>query len=383
VPDLPDALQVELAGELAPTASTTNPVDMIATASAENYKAAIGAIAASGAVDAVIAIFIPPLVTRAADVAGAICDAAAVVDRAVPLLAVFTSHEPPPARLAETGVPTYVYAEDAARALGKAAEHGRWLARDPGAQPTFEGLRRDEAAASIAAALRREAGWLEPSEVATLLDCYGIATPESAFAATPAAAGLLAERLGCPVAIKAVAPTLVHKTDAGGVTLGLAGREAVGAAAHAMCESAAAAGHIVEGYLVQQMAPPGVEMLVGVVHDPLFGPVVACGAGGTTAELMGDVAVRLAPVTDQDAHDMVRSLRTYPLLSGYRGAKPVAVDALEDVVLRLAAMVEEHVEIAEVDLNPVIVSEAGAVVVDARVRVEQAPPRQPWPAVGA
>jgi acetyl coenzyme A synthetase (ADP forming)-like protein len=383
VPDLPDALQGELARALPPTASTTNPVDMIATASAEDYRVAIEAIAASGAVDAVIAIFIPPLVTRADDVADAICGAAAAVDRAVPLLSVFTSHEAPPARLAETGVPTYAYAEDAARALGKAAEHGRWLAGDPGATPIFEGLRRDEVAASIAAALSRDAGWLEPSEVATLLNCYGIATPESALAATPAAAGLLAERMGSPVAVKAVAPTLVHKTDAGGVALGLSGREAVGAAADAMRESAAVAGHVVEGYLVQRMAPPGVEMLVGVVHDPLFGPVVACGAGGTTAELMADVAVRLAPVTDRDAHDMVRSLRTYPLLSGYRGAKPAAVDALEDVVLRLAAMVEEHIEIAEVDLNPVIVSGDGAVVVDARIRVEQAPPRQPWPAVGA
>jgi acyl-CoA synthetase (NDP forming) len=123
-------------------------------------------------------------------------------------------------------------------------------------------------------------------------------------------------------------------------------------------------------------------MLVGVVHDPLFGPVIACGGGGTTAELIGDVAVRLAPVTDRDAAEMLRSLKTFPLLQGYRGAEPVDVDALEDVVLRLDALVEEHAEIAEVDMNPVVVSADGAIVVDARVRVEQAPPRQPWPAIG-
>ena len=166
------------------------------------------------------------------------------------------------------------------------------------------------------------------------MSCYSLATPESTFADTPGAAGEAAERLRGPVAIKAVAPTLVHKTDAGAVALGLAGHEAVAAAARDMRESAAAGGHAVEGYLVQRMAPAGVEMLVGVVHDPLFGPVVACGCGGTTAELVGDVAVRLSPVTDRDAHDMVRSLRTYPLLRGYRGATPVDVDALEDVVLR-------------------------------------------------
>jgi acyl-CoA synthetase (NDP forming) len=333
-------------------------------------------------VDAIVAIFIPPLVTRAEDVADAICQAAATLDRRVPLVSVFASHEQAPARLAESGVPTYVYPEDAARALAKAAGHGRWLERDPGVTRSFDGLRSDEAAATIATALTRGTGWLEPAEVATLLSCYGFATPESVVADTPEAAGQAAELLGGPVAIKAVAPSLVHKTDAGGVALGLAGSKAVAAAACDMRESAAAAGHTVESYLIQRMAPIGVEMLVGVVQDPLFGPVVACGGGGTTAELIGDVAVRLSPVTDRDAHDMVRSLRTYPLLRGYRGAMPVDVDALEEVVLRLAAMVDEHAEITEVDMNPVIVSVAGALVVDARVRVEVAPPRRPWPSVG-
>ncbi|MEA2466465.1 MAG: hypothetical protein QOJ57_591 [Thermoleophilaceae bacterium] len=383
VPDLPDALQAELAEFLLPTASTTNPVDLIATAGPEEYRLAIEAMAASGAVDAIIAIFIPPLVTRAEDVAGAICAAAATLDRSVPLVSVFASHAPAPVRLAGARVPAYAYPEDAARALARATDYGRWLGRDPGAIRTFDGLRRGEAAAVIAAALKREPGWLRPDEVATLLSCYGLATPESALAATPDAAAQVAERFGGPVAIKAVSPTLVHKTDAGGVALGLVGREAVAAAARDMGESAAATGHVVEGYLVQRMAPAGVEMLVGVVHDPLFGPVVACGGGGTTAELIRDVAVRVSPVTDRDAHDMVRSLRTYPLLCGYRGASPVDVDALEDVVLRLAAMVDEHAEIAEVDMNPVIVGADGALVVDARIRVEQPPPRHPWPAVGA
>jgi acyl-CoA synthetase (NDP forming) len=131
------------------------------------------------------------------------------------------------------------------------------------------------------------------------------------------------------------------------------------------------------------MAASGVEMLVGMVHDPVFGPVVACGGGGTTAEVIGDVAVRLTPVTDRDAAEMVESLRTYPLLVGYRGAAPVDVAALEDVVLRLSALVDAHPEIVEVDLNPVIATPDGATVVDARMRVEPAPPRLPWPSLGA
>jgi acetyl coenzyme A synthetase (ADP forming)-like protein len=382
VPDLPGALQAELARFLQPAASTSNPVDLIATAGADDYRRAIEAIAAAGVVDAIVAIFIPPLVTQAVDVADAICEAASSLDRSVPLVSVFTSHEPAPVRLAKARVPSYTYPEDAARALAQAAGYGRWLGRDPGAIRHFDGLRRGEAAAVIAAALRRGSGWLEPNDVMTLLSCYGLATPESALADSPEAAGKVAKRFGGAVAVKAVCPTLLHKTDAGGVALGLSGDEAVARAARDMRESAAAAGHVLEGYLVQRMAPDGVEMLVGVVQDPLFGPVVACGGGGTTAELIGDVAVRLSPVTDRDARDMVRSLRTYPLLRGYRGAAAVDVDALEDAVLRLAAMVDEHSEIAEVDMNPVIVGADGALVVDARIRVTEPPLRRPWPAVG-
>jgi acyl-CoA synthetase (NDP forming) len=132
-----------------------------------------------------------------------------------------------------------------------------------------------------------------------------------------------------------------------------------------------------------RIAPPGVEMLVGMVHDPQFGPVVACGMGGTTAELIADVAVRLTPVTNVDASEMVRSLRTYPLLRGYRGAARVNVDALEDIVLRLAAMVDEHAEVAEVDMNPAIVSPRARSSWTRECVSSKPQPRRPWPAVGA
>jgi acyl-CoA synthetase (NDP forming) len=136
------------------------------------------------------------------------------------------------------------------------------------------------------------------------------------------------------------------------------------------------AGTPVEAFVVQQMVPAGVEMLVGVVGDERFGPVVACAAGGTAVELLGDVQVRLAPVAAAEAAEMVRGLRTFPLLDGYRGAQPADVAALENVVVRVAALAAAHPEIAELDLNPVVVSASGAVVVDARVRVER-PPRRP------
>ncbi len=134
---------------------------------------------------------------------------------------------------------------------------------------------------------------------------------------------------------------------------------------------------------MQPMAPTGPELIVGVVNDRSFGPVLACGAGGTTAEVIKDVAVRITPVTDLDAHEMLRSLKTFPLLDGYRGAPHCDVAAIEDVLLRVSAMVEEHPEIVELDLNPLIATPEGAVIVDARVRIQDAPPAAPMPSLDA
>jgi acyl-CoA synthetase (NDP forming) len=165
----------------------------------------------------------------------------------------------------------------------------------------------------------------------------------------------------------------VHKTDVGGVRLHLAGADEVEAEAAAMARRLDA-GEPLEGFLVQEEIEGGVEMLVGVAVDPRFGPVVACGAGGIEAELLNDVAVRVSPLTDLDAREMIRSLATYPRLDGYRGAPKADVPALEELVLRVSAMAETHPEIVEMDCNPVMVLPRGAVVVDARVRLEPVRP---------
>jgi acetate---CoA ligase (ADP-forming) len=141
------------------------------------------------------------------------------------------------------------------------------------------------------------------------------------------------------------------------------------------------AGHRLEGFVVQPMAAPGVELLMGVAGDESFGPVIACGAGGTSVEVLGDVAVRIMPLTDLDAREMLRSLRSFPLLDGYRGAPACDVGALEDVLLRLSALVEAHPEVIELDANPVIAGTRGATIVDARVRLAPAPPRRPLPSL--
>jgi acyl-CoA synthetase (NDP forming) len=137
-----------------------------------------------------------------------------------------------------------------------------------------------------------------------------------------------------------------------------------------------------ERFVVQPMAPPGVELLLGVVHDQSFGPVIACGAGGAAAELLGDVAVRITPLSDIDAAEMLRSLRIFPLLDGYRGGERCDLEAIEDALLRLGALVEAHPEVVELDANPLIATARGAVIIDARVRVVPAPPPPPAEELG-
>jgi acetyl coenzyme A synthetase (ADP forming)-like protein len=379
VPPLPADVRQELASFLPAAGSTANPVDMIASASASDYRRALGVVAACDQVDAVIAIFTPPLVTQAEDVVAAIHAAAAEMARPLPMLSVFMSKDSTPrvVRAGDVAVPYYPFPEDPARALALAARYASWRAIPEETIAALDGIDRDRATAIIAAALAREEGWMAAEEVDALLRCYAIPLVETRFVADPAEAGEAAREIGAPVAVKAVAPGILHKTDAGGVRLNLDGRAAVEHAAAEMAADLAQTGHPVEGFQVQPMVEPGVEMIVGVVQDEHFGPVLACGAGGTATELVKDVAVRITPITRGDAERMVRSLKTFPLLDGYRGAPKADVEALVDVLLRVSALVEAHPQVAEMDLNPLVVHARGAVSVDARIRLEPSVPRRP------
>jgi acetyl coenzyme A synthetase (ADP forming)-like protein len=384
VVELPAKLRKRLSGFLDRHASLSNPIDMIASASAESYRLTIEALASAGVCDAILAIFVPPLVTEAADVAAAIHAAGASAGD-VSLAAVFMTGEASPAQLTgeELRVPAFEFPEDAARALAHAARYGRWRERPSGKLVQLEGCRPAAASTIVARALASGGGWLSPHQVSALLECYGLPLVQSRTARTPGEAVSAAAAIGGPVALKAIAPGLLHKSDAGGVLLGLEGERAVRAGARELKAAVASAGHRLQGVLVQQMAPAEVELLMGVVHDESFGPVIACGAGGTRAELLGDVAVRITPLTDLDASEMLRSLRSYPLLEGYRGSPACDVAALQDVLLRLSAMVQAHPQLAELDANPVAAGPDGARILDARVRVAAAPARRPEPSLRA
>jgi acetyl coenzyme A synthetase (ADP forming)-like protein len=377
VPVLSEESQKELRTFLLPSASASNPVDMIASASAEDYRKAIEIVAADQNVDALIVIFTPPLVTRAEDVAREIVAAVKTFDGSKPVMAVFLSAQGTPEELRspDFNIPSYAFPETAAIALARAARYREWRERPETTVPQFEDIRRDEAAAVVAAALGRGGGWLTPEETAELCSCYGLPLVEQRIASDVEEAAVAAAELGGEVALKAIAPGVIHKTEAGAVRLHLRGVEQVRMAAGEMSERLKAQGQSPTGFVVQQMAQSGVEMLVGVVHDPQFGPVVACGAGGVQVELLRDVSIRLTPLSQEDALEMIRSLKTYPLLRGFRGAPLCDVAALEDGLLRLSAMVEDLPQIAELDLNPFVVHQQGATILDSRIRVAAVEPR--------
>jgi acetate---CoA ligase (ADP-forming) len=279
------------------------------------------------------------------------------------------------------GVPAFATPEEAARALAHAAGYARWQ-RSAGVPPEAPvGIDADAAVATIADVLAEGGGWLVPDRVAELLSAYGVPQVAATVAATPAAVARRAAELQGEVAVKAIAPGLLHKSDVGGVRVGISGSAAAARAAREIASAVRKAGHQPVGYLVQSMAPEGVEMLVGVTSDPDWGPVVACAAGGRAVELLGDVQSRLAPLSRRDAGEMLRSLRTFPLLDGYRGAPRADVAALEDVLVRIAALAAAHPEVAELDCNPVLVGPAGATVVDARIRIAAPPPIRPYPSL--
>jgi acetyl coenzyme A synthetase (ADP forming)-like protein len=376
VPALAEATQAKLRALLPANASVGNPVDVIASATAEHYEDALRVISDDPGLDALIVIFIPPLVTRAEDVAQAIIAGTHALRGGKPVLTVFMSARGVPDALAAPGVriPSYTFPESAAIALARVARYGEWRRRPPGTPPILTDVRRDDAASLVSAALSRGGGWLGPEASHAVLRCYGIPTVAQRIAATPDDAGRAAEEIGGKIALKAVSVEILHKTELDAVRLNLQGAQEVREAARAMAAALKDGGHPTSAFLVQAMASSGVEMLVGVVQDPQFGPVVACGAGGTLVEVVRDISVRLAPLTRDDASDMIQSLRTYPLLTGFRGRPNADVSALEDVLLRISAIAEDLPQIVEIDCNPLTVQTKGAAVVDVRMRVAASEP---------
>ena len=361
LPELAGDTRTGLARLLSPEASVTNPVDMLGGATSTTYAEALPMLLADPQIDAVIVLFVPTVTATADEVAAAIELAAASAETEKTVLAVVMSAAgiPAPLRQANGRVAAFAYPESAARALGRAAERAEWLRRPHGVVPVLESIDREAAARVVREALAAEADvWLGPSEARDLLAAYGLPLVEERLAATPEEAAAAARELGLPAVVK-TAVAGAHKTELGGITLDLADEAAVRDAAERMGGSV----------LVQPMVRGGAEVLAGVVQDPVFGPLVAFGPGGVLAELIGEAAFRIAPLTDADAEELVMTGKAGRLVRGFRGAPAANAAALADLVLRLARLAEDLPEVAELDLNPVIALPDRCVAVDARVRV--------------
>jgi acetyl coenzyme A synthetase (ADP forming)-like protein len=386
VPQLEPSTQERLRTRLPEEASLRNPVDMVASARAESYEFALDCVFEDPNVDAAIAAFVPPLGILAADVAAAIVRASQRhPDK--PVLAVLMGQEGKPAGLQElqrAGIPAYVFPESASRALA-AMWHQRRMAERPEGRPAeFEA---DDAAVETILDRTLAAGRSRLSEpdALRLLEAYGVPVlpwryvPNEDEAALPAACAAAAGALAFPVAIKVVSPQVVHKTDVGGVTLDLVTSEEVEAAVRAMLDrlrsapTAEGAGEArVDGLLVQRMGGEGTETIVGVTRLPRVGPMVMFGLGGIFVEVMRDVVLRLAPLLDIDAEEMVRQVRLARLLEGVRGQPPRDRAALQETILRISQLACRHPRLAEMDINPLLALPEGVLAIDARVSVAPA-----------
>jgi acyl-CoA synthetase (NDP forming) len=328
---------------------------MLGSARADLYGQALPLVLADPAVDAAIVIFVPAARVTVADVAAAIARAAAGSSK--PVLPVLMAAERTPS--------SFAYPESAARALGRAAERADWLRRPIGVELGADGIDLHAGTVVVSTALgRSHDAWLRPDEVRRLLSAYGIRLVPERSAADPAEAVSAAVELGFPVVVK-TAEAGVHKTERGGVMLDLMTPEDVSAAAE----------RIGGPVIVQPMIVGGVELLAGVIQDPVFGPLIAFGPGGIFAELIGAAQFCLAPVTDVDAQTLVRTGKAGALVAGFRGRPGADGASLIELLGRLSHLGEDRPEVAELDLNPVIASEEGYVVVDARARVRLVPPR--------
>lgn len=351
------------------SASVANPVDMIASASAEHYRRTVELVLADPNVDSLLTIFIPPIVTAASDVADAIRVASA--GSAKPVLATFMGA---PGGLTMAPIPTYMFPESAAVALARVTRYGEWLRKPHAEPPPLPAFRRDDVRRIVTSALAAGGGWLDPETAQALIEACGLSIARVHVVKTADAAVEAASELGFPVVIKAVGASLLHKTDVGGVKLGLADARGVREAFVSLHQSL---GDRLEGVLVQRMLPGGVEMVVGGINDPSLGPVIMGGTGGVLVELFADTVFRMCPLTEADAVEMVDEMKGQALLRGYRGAAPVDEAAFRRVLLAVSQLLDACPEIHEMDINPLIVLADGATAVDVRIKI--GPPATPSP----
>jgi acyl-CoA synthetase (NDP forming) len=360
-------LQEEFA-DLAPhLAGLTNPVDLGADAPPATIGRAIRALASSGEADALVVTLVA---TRTNDLPGSLAALSEAADDQphLPIVAVVVGGDSP-LTLGKGNLPVYRLPEDAVRSLGHACRYARWRREPTGCRPALAGIDRQAAQRIIAAALADGAGWQPVAVTHALLACYDIPLLETRLATSMESAAEMAGVLGFPVVMKATRPGLIHKSGLGAVRLGLSNESAVREAYQEIARSLDEAEPQVA---LQHMVQTGVELVVGVAHDSLFGSLIMVGLGGVQTDLLGDRRFRSMPLTDRDAAAMWRELRAAPLLTGYRGMAAMDTDMLEQLLLRVARLAEDFPEVSELDLNPVVAVPSAVTALDVKLKLRPA-----------
>jgi acetyl coenzyme A synthetase (ADP forming)-like protein len=379
IPELSAELQGQIGSRLPAEASTRNPVDLIASGGPGEFEHATALLLESGEVDSVIVIYVPVSPEGAKDVADAIGRAQLSHEGDVTMLSVFMQTGEAGHYLGGSdggrAVPTFLFPESAAVALARAVQHGEWRQRDPGIEARLDSEIESEIRGLVEAALNSvpaDGGWLDADTVDLILQKAGLRVPRSKFVAVEEEAVSAAKDLGGPVVVKVISESALHKSDVGGVVLGVEGEDEARKAFRQVTGAVDEA----EGALIQEYIPGGHEVLIGMTQDPNFGPLVVFGLGGIYVELLQDVAFRIHPLTDVDAGEMMRETKGFRLLEGYRNQPMGDVAALEEVLLRVSGLISVVPELMEMDLNPVKVLEPGegVVVVDARMKIRRVEP---------
>ncbi len=364
--------------DVLPTAwSHSNPIDVLGDAPAKRYEAAISAAVAEDDADGILVILTPQAMTDIIGSADAVIAAAQTTTK--PVLAVWmgggAENERATAKLAAAGIPTFEFPENAVDAFMDAAQSQIYTDRAAApAAAQADDFTPDRERAAELISLVPESGLLPETESKELFDAYGIPVALPKLATSSEEAAELADAMGYPVVAKIASPDITHKTDVGGVVVGPQNAEEVRAAYEQIVANARKAKPeaLIEGVVIEQMVPAGnAELILGSTRDPSFGQTIMVAAGGTSAEILKDSALQLAPVDAALAREMVESLRIWPLIKGYRGAEGADVDALVKVITRFSTLVSEHPEITETEMNPLTVSPSGAIALDARAVIDR------------
>jgi acetyltransferase len=373
IAQLTDETKAALRSFLPAAASVKNPVDMIASAPLDHYRRTMETVLADPNVDMVIVIYLPFLGLKDIDVAKEVMRVKSE-NPDKPIIGVFMTNQSFFTALSDmdVNVPFYMYAERAAAALDRLNRQRLWVSRPEGKIPSFD-ADRETVRSIFKTSLAEGRDQLTTRESMDVLAAYGLRCCYSGFARTEDEAVAAADKMGYPVVMKMTSKKTSHKTDVGGVRVGIENAEQLRNEYRDLVAKLEAKGLLdgLEGVIIQEMVQGKREMVCGIATDPQYGPMVMFGLGGVFVEAIGDVMFRVAPLTDQDAKDMVCGVKAYKLLQGARGTKPADIGEIENDLLRLSQLVSDFPFVDELDINPLIISEKSgeAVAVDGRIKV--------------